>query len=71
MWRTRLSGGPYPVLAVVYRVYDGPEGRSREVSPEVYACLQCGYVEYFIRLEGTSNLNANAQTPRDHFDTRG
>ena len=61
----------YPVPAVVYRVYDGSEGRSREVSPEVYACLQCGHVEHFISLEGAGGLNADAQTPRDHFDARG
>ena len=61
----------YPVPAVVYRVYDGSEGHSREVSPEVYACLQCGHVEHFISLEGAGGLNADAQTPRDHFDARG
>ena len=61
----------YPVPAVVYRVYDGSEGRSREVSPEVYACLQCGHVEHFISLESAGGLNVDAQTPRDHFDARG
>ena len=61
----------YPVPAVVYRVYDRPEGRIREVSPEVYACLQCGHFEYFVSLEGTSGLNADAQTPRDHLDPCG
>ena len=61
----------YPVPAVVYRVYDGAEGGSREVSPEVYACLQCGHVEHFISLENSGGLDADAQTPRDHLDARG
>ena len=61
----------YPVPAVVYRVYDGADGGSREVSPEVYACLQCGHVEHFISLESSGGLDADAQTPRDHLDARG
>ncbi len=59
----------YPVPAIVYRIYDGGNGDGREVSPEIYICLQCGHVEHFVSLD--SPLDADSKSSGDHFDARG
>jgi hypothetical protein len=42
----------------------------REVTTEVYICIQCGHVEKFVDLQEVESSDADAQAPGDHFDAR-
>ncbi|MFT5088551.1 MAG: hypothetical protein ACI906_003230 [Candidatus Latescibacterota bacterium] len=60
----------YPVPADTYRIYGAVDRKVREVTTEVYICIQCGHVEKFVDLQEIESSDADAQAPGDHFDAR-
>ena len=48
----------YPVPAETYRIYGS--AKAREVTTEIFICLQCGHVEKFVDLQEIENSDTDA-----------